>query len=357
MPEAFPAWFTAKPESPSGEAISLLPTIVSITVVRDPASPLLKPIPIGIFPATPPGSARQLTLGPGNVLLLAQQIAANSAASTVTGFRIKAGTLTFPANITVGSGVVHIAPAETIQLDAVLDPPAAPPPVAGPGADATAAVATLPASVRIVFAPAGGQITTLPAFSAKVYGTSVALTHSLTAPHFDQLLQQILVPASAIPETFTIAADQSTLLALSGSAPITGGAWSLPVAAGLPPQERFSAPATWPSCSAAGFRCSGPMYNRSSRSPRRFSWGPARSASCLRFPRSRFRKRFSCGRSRAARAILRLNSTTPPSLLSHTSRKPVRRNCQSRTAPRSCTWIGLCTLMAPVLRCPLLPRP
>src|SRR6516165_165841 len=79
------------------------------------------------------------------------------------------------------------------------------------------------------------QITTLPAFSAKVYGTSVALTHSLTAPHFDQLLQQILVPASAIPETFTIAADQSTLLALSGSAPITGGAWSLPVAAGLPP--------------------------------------------------------------------------------------------------------------------------
>ena len=235
MPEAFPAWFTAKPESPSGEAISLLPTIVSITVVRDPASPLLKPIPIGIFPATPPGSARQLTLGPGNVLLLAQQIATNSPADSITGFRIKSGTLTFPANITVVSGVVHIAPAETIQLDAVLDPPAAPPPVAGPGADATAAVATLPASVRIVFAPAGGQITTLPAFSAKVYGTSVALTHSLTAPHFDQLLQQILVPASAIPETFTIAADQSTLLALSGSAPITGGAWSLPVAAGLPP--------------------------------------------------------------------------------------------------------------------------
>jgi hypothetical protein len=159
MPEAFPAWFTAKPESPSGEAISLLPTIVSITVVRDPASPLLKPIPIGVFPATPPGSARQLTLGPGNVFLLAQQIATNSPADSITGFRIKSGTLTFPANITVVSGVVHIAPAETIQLDAVLDPPAAPPPVAGPGADATAAVATLPASVRIVFAPAGGQIT------------------------------------------------------------------------------------------------------------------------------------------------------------------------------------------------------
>ena len=358
MPEAFPAWFTAKPESPSGEAISLLPTIVSITVVRDPASPLLKPIPIGIFPATPPGSARQLTLGPGNVLLLAQQIATNSPADSITGFRIKSGTLTFPANITVVSGVVHIAPAETIQLDAVLDPPAAPPPVAGPGADATAAVATLPASVRIVFAPAGGQITTLPAFSAKVYGTSVALTHSLTAPHFDQLLQQILVPASAIPETFTIAADQSTLLALSGSAPITGGAWSLPVAAGLPPPGTILGAGNVAILLGSGLQVQWTdVQPFIAQSAYRFSWGPARSASCLRLPRSRFRKRFSCGRSRAARAILRLNSTTPPSLLSHTSRKPVRRNCKSRTAPRSCTWIGLCTLMAPVLRCPLLPRP
>jgi hypothetical protein len=236
MPDAFPAWFTPEPEPLSGEPISLLPTIVSITVVRDPASPLLKPIPIGIFPATPPGSPRQLTLGPGNVLLLAQQIATNSPVDSITGFRIKSGTLTFPANISVVSGVVHIAHAETIQLDAVLDPPAAPPPVTGPGADATAAVATLPASVVIVFAPAGGQVTTFPAFSAKVYGTSFALTRSPAAPHFDSVLQQILVPASATPAAFTIAADQSTLLTLSGSAPITGGAWSLPVVAGVPPQ-------------------------------------------------------------------------------------------------------------------------
>jgi hypothetical protein len=237
MPDAFPAWFTVEPEAPGGEAISLLPTIVSITVVRDPASPGLTPIPIGVFPAVPPGSPNQLTLGPGNVMLLAQQIAADSPATLITGFRIKSGTLTFSANIALMSGVVHIAPGETIQLDAELDPPAAPPPVTGPGADATAAVVTLPVSVRIAFAPTGGHIATLSGFSATVYGGSVALTHNPAPPHFDPVLHQILVPATATPAAFTIAADQSLLLTLSGSAPITGGAWSLPVMAGVPLPE------------------------------------------------------------------------------------------------------------------------
>jgi hypothetical protein len=137
------------------------------------------------------------------VLLNTQRIAANSPASTVTGFRIKSGTLTFPANITVVSGVIHIAPTEKIQLDAVLDPPAAPPVVTGPGADATAAVTTLPASVTIVFGPSGGQITE-SAFATKVYGASLALRHSPSTPHFDSVLQQILVPASVNPTTFSI---------------------------------------------------------------------------------------------------------------------------------------------------------
>ena len=229
MPDAFPAWFLPKPEPVTGEPIGLLPVVVSVTIVRDPPSPLLKPIPIGVFPVTPPGTAKQLALGPGNVLLNGQQVAANSPANSVTGFRIKSGTLTFPANITVVSGVIHVAPTETIELDATLDPPPAPAPVTGPGADATAAVVTLPASLTIVFAPAGGQITKLSAFSAKVYGTSVSLTRIASAPHFDSVLQQILVPASVTPTTFAITADLSTLLTLSGSAPITGGAWSLPV--------------------------------------------------------------------------------------------------------------------------------
>jgi hypothetical protein len=61
MPDAFPAWFT--PPEPSGEVVSLLPTIVSVTVVRDPPSPLLKPTPIGLFPVTPPGSRGNSRLG------------------------------------------------------------------------------------------------------------------------------------------------------------------------------------------------------------------------------------------------------------------------------------------------------
>jgi hypothetical protein len=235
MPDAFPAWFTPKTDLPGGEPIGLLPAIVFVTVVRDPPSPLLKAIAIGIFPVKPPGTLKQLTLGPGNVLLNAQQIAANSPVNSITGFQIKSGTLTFPANITVVSGVIHIGAAETIEFDALLDPPAPPAPVTGPGSDATAAVVTLPASVTIVFAPVGGQITKLSAFSATVYGMSVSFAHTASAPHFDSVLRQILAPASVTPATFVIAADQSTLLTLSGSATITGGAWSLPVMTGAPP--------------------------------------------------------------------------------------------------------------------------
>ena len=235
MPDAFPGWFVPKPGLPAEEPIGLLPTIVFVTVVRDRPSPLLKPIPIGVFPVTAPGTPKQLTLGPGNVLLNAQQIAPNSDPNSITGFRIKSGTLTFPANITVVSGVIHITFTESIQLDAVLDPPPAPAPVTGPGVDATAAVINLPASLTIVFAPAGGQITNLSAFSATVYGTSVSLIHSASAPSFNAALQQILVPATVTPATFAIASDQSTLLTLSGSAPITSGAWALPVMAIAPP--------------------------------------------------------------------------------------------------------------------------
>jgi hypothetical protein len=74
-----------------------------------------------------------------------------------------------------------------------------------------------------------------PGSPAQVYGTSVELARpNLAAPNYDSLLQQILVPAVITPAAFAIVTDQSALLTLSGSAPVTGGAWALPVINGAP---------------------------------------------------------------------------------------------------------------------------
>jgi hypothetical protein len=230
----FAGWFGSVAPTPEGAALDLLTTVRKITVVRDPPSPLLKPTPIGVFLVpVPQAIPKVLTLAPGQVLLASRQLAA-SGPDAITGFEAASGTLTFQANVTVVSGVIRIPAAQVVQLDAVLKAPPAPAPGSGPGADARAVAASLPASITIQFKNTGGEITKLPDFGVTVYGTTLALSRNTLAPSFDPVLQQILVPANVAQATFSIANDLSTLLELSGSAPITSGAWALPVMTVLP---------------------------------------------------------------------------------------------------------------------------
>jgi hypothetical protein len=182
----------------------------------------------------PQANPKVLTLAPGRVLLASRQLAAGGP-DAITGFDAASGTLTFQANVTVVSGVIHIPAAEVVQLDAVLETPPAPASGAGPGADARAVTASLPASITLRFKETGGEITELPDFGVTVYGTALTLSRNNAAPTFDPGLRQILVPANVTQASFSIAQDLSTLLVLSGSAPVTGGAWALPVMNFLPP--------------------------------------------------------------------------------------------------------------------------
>lgn len=231
----FADWFGSAAPAPEGTALDLLTTVSRITVVRDPPSPLLKPSPIGVFLVpVPQANPKVLTLAPGRVLLASRQLAAGGP-DAITGFDAASGTLTFQANVTVVSGVIHIPAAEVVQLDAVLETPPAPASGAGPGADARAVTASLPASITLRFKETGGEITELPDFGVTVYGTALTLSRNNAAPTFDPGLRQILVPANVTQASFSIAQDLSTLLVLSGSAPVTGGAWALPVMTFLPP--------------------------------------------------------------------------------------------------------------------------
>ena len=240
--DPFAEWFKPAVPAPAGTALNLLTTESRVLVVRDPP-PLVRPpgpipppqpSPIGVFLVTVPQvSPRVLTLAAGQVLLASRQLAAIGP-DAITGFDIASGTLSFQADVTVVNGVIHVPAEEVVQLDAVLRAPPAPPLQAGPGADASAVTASLPASVIVEFRRTGGAITTLPDFAVTVYGTAVNLSRNDVAPRFDRGLQQILVPANVTQASFPIAQDQSQLLSLSGTAPIASGAWALPVMTAAP---------------------------------------------------------------------------------------------------------------------------
>src|SRR5262249_48045180 len=140
----------------------------------------------------------------------------------------------FQSNVTVVNGVIHVPAGDLVQLDAVLKPPPAPAPGPGPGADARAVTASLPASITIQFNQTGRKITKLPKLSVTVHGKQLRLARNNGALRFDSSLRHILVPADVTQTSFAIATDLSTLLTLSGSAPISSGAWALPVLTVLP---------------------------------------------------------------------------------------------------------------------------
>jgi hypothetical protein len=234
---SFAGWFGPVAPTPEGAALDLLTTVSKITVVRDLPGPVLNTRPIGVFLVpVPQANPKVLTLAPGQVLLASRQLAAGGP-DAITGFDVASGTLTFQANVTVVNGVIHVPGVELVQLDAVLKAPPDPAPGPGPGADARAVTASLPTSITIQFKGTGGEITKLPDFGVTVYGTAITLSRNNTAPSFDPALRQILVPANVTQATFSIAKDLSTLLELSGSAPITSGAWALPVMTALPPPD------------------------------------------------------------------------------------------------------------------------
>jgi hypothetical protein len=233
--DPFADWFSPVPPAPEGTALNLLTVVNRITVVRDPVTPLAQPTPIGVFSVpTPQANRRVLTLAPGQVLLSSRQLVPGGG-DAITGFDITSGTLTFQADVTVVSGVIHVPSAGLVQLDAALQAPSAPSPGTGPGADASAVTASLPASVTIQFSQAGGAITQLADFGVTVYGTAMTMSPSNAAPSYNPELQQVLVPASVTQASFAVGQDLSTLLSLGGSAPVRAGAWALPVMSVLPP--------------------------------------------------------------------------------------------------------------------------
>ena len=176
------------------------------------------------------------TLGSGSVWVAASKLAAASPPGSFAGFRIKGGTLDLDMPARVQGGVLRMPAGATCTLAVDTDPPAPAGPVTGPGVDVGAMAVTLPAKVSIRFKPAGGEVTGLSAFSIDVYGSAVACAEAPTPATYEPLTRELLVPATANPNSFAAATPQSTLFSPAGTAPIKAAAWALPVATAAPAQ-------------------------------------------------------------------------------------------------------------------------
>ncbi len=182
----------------------------------------------------PVAGKSSLPLAAGSVWMDAQFLAVGCPASSWTGFSIKGGTLTL-GQYTVANGEIVIGVSANFTLKADLAQPAPPPPITGPGADASAIAATLPASITVAFTPSSATITALGNISATIYGSAVAIKKNAQAPVYNANLAALFVPGDISgPAQFVFKSVKSTLFIPAGSAPIAAAGWILPVAITTP---------------------------------------------------------------------------------------------------------------------------
>jgi hypothetical protein len=203
-----------------------------IAIIRTTGAPFLV-LPLTVPPGRVPAT---LPVGAGSLWIEAQLLAPAAPAGSYAGIKISGGTLTFSAAATALAGGLFIDATTTLTLTVKPDSPAGPLGGGAPGADGGAVIAELPAEVTFVFTQAGASVTAATPAFLSAYGSAVALQWQQAAAVYEYLLAQILIPFKPQSASFTPASVRSTLFQPAGTAPILGGAWTLPVAF-IPPGQ------------------------------------------------------------------------------------------------------------------------
>jgi hypothetical protein len=212
--------------------VDLLPVTVSAPVQYAGATAPFAVVPVRQeiilrFPQPPPN---QLELGAGSVWFLASLLGTGFEARAFTGFAITGGTLLSTQPFTFANGVYQVPAGAALTLTVALAPgsPAVAGAVAGP--DAAAATATPPAELVIGFTEASATLQQVGDAQAQAYGSSVTLHWAGAAPAPSAGLPEVLIPCTASPVSFDFTNAASQAFTPSGSAPMTGAAWALPLA-------------------------------------------------------------------------------------------------------------------------------
>ncbi len=195
-----------------------------VPVRREIGPPILRPP----LPHPPPN---ELELGAGSVWFLASLLGTAFGAGAFTGFAITGGTLLSTQPFTFANGVYEVPAGSGLTLTVSLAAAAQTVTGAAAGPDAADATAAPPAELVIEFTEPGATLQLVADAQAQAYGSSVTLHWTGAAPAPSAAgLSEVLIPCTASSASFDFAQAASQVFAPSGSAPITGAAWALPLA-------------------------------------------------------------------------------------------------------------------------------
>ncbi len=212
--------------------IDLFPPVVETAVSRAPGTIPFLVLPLALGSGPVPATVE---IGAGSLWIEAGLLAPGSPAGGFAGLAISGGTLTASTAPTqTPGGGLAVAAGTTLTL--TVTPSGSTGPVGGgdPGADGGAVVADLPGQVTFVLGPGGGGISAAGPAALTVYGTRVGLSWEGAAPIYEAVMGSIVVPLTPDRADFTPTTVLSTLLSVTGTAPIGLGGWSLPVAVTAP---------------------------------------------------------------------------------------------------------------------------
>jgi hypothetical protein len=236
-PASVPAWAAGlRPDLTLGPFITfggwpvwfdLYRPVHQARVLQAPGGAMLLGLPIR-------GQLRAATtyrLARGSAWIFSRLLSGFAPAGSWTGLRILGGTLKLSAPPTIVAGTIQLAVNTTITLTLRPDPTApAPGTGLGPGADGANSLADVPAEATFVLQPGSPAVATAGDASLTMYGVTAPLHRTADSPSYDDTLNRILIPYTTPLAAFTVVQSRSDLFTLSGTAPIGGAAWALPVA-------------------------------------------------------------------------------------------------------------------------------
>ena len=205
----------------------IVPPIVQTSITRSGAGAPFMSLPLAVPSGTLPTT---LQVGAGSLWIAAPLLAPAAPAGSFAGIKISGGTLQFSAAPTATSAGLQIPAGATLTLTVTPDGTPGPTGGTGPGADAGAVVAMVPPAVTLTFTASSTQFTAVQNASLTVYGNTVNLTWQPSAPVYEAGFQQLFVPLTPSPTTFTMGSTQSDVFDLTGAGPIVAGEWVWPVA-------------------------------------------------------------------------------------------------------------------------------
>jgi hypothetical protein len=175
-------------------------------------------------PAPPVGGVSRITLGAGTVWILASQLAPLEPSDTpgFVALRVVSGTIVLVAGSSSTAGQISIPANRTAVLTLTLpdsDAPRGPPDIH----------VSTPLNVTFRFTAIDGYLTSASPARFSAFGTTIQATRSPTTASYDRTFDRLSFPFTLDASSFRIATGPRAFSKLSGTAPITGGFWSLPV--------------------------------------------------------------------------------------------------------------------------------